>query len=337
MVLFLQEKYLWMLRVVDAQLSMSSRDSRLWVKTRTPSKYGPIRSLIEIDFLGTAVGTETNTNSHGPRLRHAYIELAGFTVGQTNSAFNSFVALDTISFVINDTFVRQPLVRYSIESRELAYDISFEQPESTLLDKNGTILTPKDDLLPDIIARVRYYPLWGEASLAFLSRYIKQDMLKLSDDSIINKADWKFAWGVNLSAKIKIHELDDIRFDAQYGLGLGRYISYNAYPAGFVDDNGDIRLQKTFGGHLGYRHFWNKDLRSTLAVSFAGTKNSSDKISLLNRKNVNKNAYSIQTNLLWIPIKNTSIGVEYAKAIREVESEEEGNMDILTFLYRFDF
>ena len=319
----------------DGQLSMSSRYSRLWIKTRTPSKYGPIRALIETDFLGVE-GTEANTNSHGLRLRHAYVELAGFTVGQTNSAFNSLVTLDTIAFVINDAFVRQPLVKYSIESKSLAYDISFEQPETTLLDKNATAITPKDDLVPDIIARVRYYPTWGEASLAFLSRYIKQDMVELSDVSI-KSDDGAFGWGVNISCKIKVFELDDIRFDAQYGLGLGRYISYNAYKAGFIDDAGNIKLQKTFGGHLGYRHFWNKELRSTLAVSFAGSENYIDEINQLDRDSVNKNAYSLQANLLWVPAKNTSLGIEYAKAIREVESKEEGIMDILTLLFRYDF
>ncbi len=158
----------------NGELIMSARDSRLWVKTRTPSKYGVIRALIEVDFWG-ASGTQINTNSHGPRLRHAYLEGLGFTVGQTNSSFNAFVTLDTISNAINSTIVRQPLIRYRVDNREFSYEISFEQPETMLIDEDANIILPKDDVIPDIINRLRYYPSWGEMGGAFLVRYLKQD------------------------------------------------------------------------------------------------------------------------------------------------------------------
>ena len=315
----------------NGQLYMDSRNSRFWIKTRTPSEYGPIRALIELDFLGTAKGTEANTNSHGPRLRHAYVEVNGFTVGQTNSAFNAFVTLDTVSVVINDTFVRQPLIRYTIESRVFAYDFSFEQPETTLLDVNGDIITPQDDLSPDVIARVRYYPSWGEAATAVLGRYITQDKEGNS------KKDSAFAYGINMSAKIKIYGLNDIRFDAQYGLGIGRYISYNAYPSGSMDVNGNIELQPSYGAHLGYRHWWNKKLRSTLAFSYSKTESNIDNISSVDLENVNRNAYGTQVNLMWMPVKNSLLGVEYANATRKVESKRAGEMQTIQLLLRYDF
>jgi len=321
----------------DGQLTLSARDSRLWVKTRTPSEYGPIRALIETDFLGTASGTEVNTNSHGIRLRHAYIQGAGFTVGQTNSAFNSLVTLDTISYAVNDTLVRQPLIRYSFDEKDFTYDISLEQPETTLLDSSAEIITPKDDILPDIVGRIRYYPSWGEASAAFLARVIKQDHASLSDGTVLNSSDEAFAWGTNVSAKIKVLNLDDIRFDAQYGVGMGRYIAYDAYAAGFVDSDGKIKLQASFGAHLGYRHWWSEKLRSTLALSYAGTDNDIKNIQADDLYKVNKDAYSLQLNLLWIPIKNALVGVEYAKAVRDVESGDKGYIDMLIFLVRYDF
>ena len=321
----------------NGQLTMSARDSRFWVKTRTPSKYGPIRALIETDFMGTAVGTEANTNSHGIRLRHAYVQVGGFTVGQTNSAFNSLVTLDTISYAVNDTLVRQPLIRYSIYDKDLTYDISFEQPETTLLNTAGDIITPKDDSLPDIVTRVRYYPPWGEASAAFLARYIKQDHTTLSDGSVSDSTDGAFGWGANISAKIKTFDLDDIRFDAQYGVGLGRYIAYDAYAAGSIDSTGNIKLHPVFGAHLGYRHWWNTELRSTLGLSYAGTDNNIENIQDDDLYKVNKDVYSLQFNLLWIPVRNALVGVEYAKALRNVESEDEGHMDMLIFLVRYDF
>ena len=320
----------------NGQLIMSARDSRLWVKTRTPTEYGPIRTLIEIDFLGTTA-SEINTNSHGLRLRHAYMEMAGFTVGQTNSAFNAFVTLDTITYAVNDTLVRQPLIRYSVNNRSFGYDLSFEQPETTLLDQNGTIITPKDDVAPDVIARLRYYPSWGETSVALIGRYITQDQAILSNGRQVAQKDAAVGWGVNMSGKIKLYGLDDIRFDAQYGKGLGRYVAYNAFAAGSIDADGNIALHPVYGGHIGYRHWWSAKLRSTLAFSYAATDNDLTNVNPADRESVNSDVYGSQLNLLWIPIPNGLVGLEYSKALRSVESDKEGNMDMVTLLVRYDF
>lgn len=319
----------------NGQIMMSARSSRLWVKTRTPSQYGPIRALIETDFYGTA-GTETNTNSHGLRLRHAYVQAGNWTIGQTNSAFNAQVTLDILLTAINDTFVRQPLIRYKYyENKTSTYDISFEQPETTLLDPDAKIITPKDDVAPDIVARVVYYPTWGEVGLSFIGRYITQDHAELSDGTSLKNSDTAIGWGGNLSSKVRVFDYDDIRFALHYGMGIGRYLSYNAYPAGSIDPDGNIELQPSFGGHLGYRHFWNKNFRSTISFSYAGTRNNIDYITKLD--DVNKDVYSSQLNLIWMPVKNSLVGIEYAQAKRRVESGKTGDITLLILLLRYDF
>ncbi|WP_455756396.1 DcaP family trimeric outer membrane transporter [Sulfurimonas sp.] len=321
----------------NGQLKFDSRYSRLWVKTRTPSIYGPVRTLIETDFLGTA-GTEANTNSSGIRLRHAYVQAGNWTVGQTNSAFNTYVTLDVLYTAINDVLARQPLIRYSIEGKKISYDLSFEQPETTLLDPNGKIITPKDDVAPDLITRIRYYPTWGELGFSFMGRYINQDHAELSDGTILNNRDSALGWATNLSAKVKTDGYDDIRFALHYGIGLGRYIAYNAYSAGTVDADGNIKLQPTYGGNIGYRHWWNKKLRSTLSFSYTGTDNNREILnSSTNLDSINKEAYSSQINLLWIPLPNAIIGVEYVKAKRKVESNKEGDLDSAMLRMRYDF
>jgi hypothetical protein len=319
----------------NAQMKMSARDSRLWVKSRTPTEYGPLRTLVEIDFWGSD-GNEKNVNAHNPRLRHAYLQIGGLTVGQTNSAFNAFVTVDTISYIINDTLVRQPLIRLSLENDTFGVDLSFEQPETTLVDKNGVMLTPQDDVVPDIVARVRYYPAWGEAALALIGRYIAQDHTSLSDATQTTKKDSAFGYGVNLSAKIKTFDRDDIRLDAQYGKGMGRYLAYDAYAAGFIDDTGNITLQESFGWHAGYRHYWAKTWRSTLAWAYAGTKNDS-RVLHAKKELVNKSASSIQANLFWDAVPNGLVGVEYAKGVRKVFSGAKGDIDLALLIFRYDF
>ncbi len=320
----------------NGQLFMSARDSRLWVKTRTPTEYGPVRTLIEIDFLGTTA-SEVTTNSHGPRLRHAFLEAAGFTAGQTNSAFNASVTLDTITYAVNSTLTRQPLLRYGSDHQAFGYDLSLEQPETTLTDPYGEIITPNDDVFPDVIARLRYYPEWGEGSVAVMGRYLSQDLAELSDGSMVDGSDAAVGWGVNLSGKFKLWGLDDIRFSAQYGMGLGRYVAFGAYTAGSIDSEGRITLQPTLGANLGYRHWWNQKLRSTLALAYAGKENDEAKVDPDGREKVNEDVYGVQLNLLWMPVPNALIGLEYSNALRRVESGDEGTMDMVTLLVRYDF
>ena len=318
----------------DAQSNFSVKNSRLWIKTKTPSEYGMVRALIEVDFKGVQ-GTEATTNGHGIRLRHSYIQVANWSVGQTNSAFNANTTLDILFLAINDTLVRQPLIRYQYESNFLSYALSFEQPETTLVDPYGVIIFPKDDLPPDIISRIIYYPKWGQIALSVMGRYINQDHAKLSNGVELNTKDSAYAYGTNFSGKIRVFTLDDIRFAAHYGKGLGRYLAYNAYSAGSVNLDGEITLQSSFGGNIGYRHFWNPKLRTTIAYSYAGTDNNSEGI--LNLQKVNKDVHSSQINLIWTPIKNSLIGIEYALAKRKVESGEEGQTRIINMMIRYDF
>lgn len=315
----------------EGQLSMSARDSRLWVKARRPSSLGMVRTLIEIDFWG-ASGTETNTNAHGPRLRHAYIDVGGLAVGQTNSLYNAFVTLDTITYAVNDTLVRQPLIRYSRNGKTWGYDFSLEQPETTLSDPDGRTVTPKDDRLPDIGARLRCYPDWGRAGIAAMVRYIRQDRATLGDGTALERTDAAWGWGLNASAQIKAGRRDDLRFDLQYGDGIGRYLAYDVFTAGTVDAAGNIRLQRSYGGHLGYRHWWRGDLRSTLGVSHVGTEREGEPAGTLSKR-----VTGIQANLIWTPLPNGLVSLEYASAEREVESGEKGDLQLLRLTLRYTF
>jgi hypothetical protein len=310
----------------EGQLGMSARDSRLWVKVRRPSSLGVVRALIETDFWG-ASGTETNTNAHGPRLRHAYVDIGGLAIGQTNSLFNAFVTLDTVTYAINDTFVRQPLIRYSTSETGWGWDVSLEQPETTLMESDGTMITPQDDRFPDIGGRLRYYPQWGEAAVAGIARYIAQDH---AGDR--NSSTHAWGWGLNTSAKIKVGAADDIRCDLQYGSGIGRYLAYNVFPAGSIDGAGNITLRQSWGGHLGYRHWWRRDLRSTVGYSYVATEKDDGADA-----DVTRSVSGLQANLIWTPLPNALVALEYAGARRELESGAAGELDLLRLTFRYSF
>ena len=309
------------------KFSMNARDSRFWVKTRTPSEYGMIRTTLEIDFFGSTA-TNVSVNDHNPRLRHAYVQIGDFGFGQTNSAFNSVVAIETANYAMDDTFVRQPVVRYTHNRGDWAWDVSFEEPNAMFF-KNGSasLVKGQSDTLPDLVLRGRYFDSWGEVGLAYLSRYIRYEETGSSDG--------KYGYGLNLSGRIKTFGLDGIRFNAHYGEGSGRYIAYNGFGAGTITSQGDIELTEIYGGHIGYRHWWSQKLRSTLAFSYIGADTSDE--ALTYSTNITKESYATQLNLFYNPLKTLLAGIELSDATRKFKDGRRGDAQAVNFIVRFDF
>lgn len=315
------------------QFNSSIKDSRLWVKTITPTKTGTVRSLIEIDFKGDIGGNERNLNGSGVRLRHAFIEVNGVGFGQTNSLFNTFVTPDTISIPVNDSLVRQAQIRYTYDLKTYAIDFSLEQPESTFLDKNATLIEAKDDVFPDVLTRLRYYPSWGEAAVSVLFRYLNQDRAILSDTTVLSNQDSALGWGINTSMKYNISDFDDIRIGLQYGDGMGRYIAYDAFGSGSLDDNGNIDTHVAYGANISYLHWWSKNYRSTLAFTYAGVENAT----LLKNSAVNKKASSSHLNLIYTSVDNLMYAMEYVLGDRTLENGRESDIHVVKFTARYDF
>ena len=308
------------------KFSMNARDSRLWVKTRTPSEYGVIRTTLEIDFFGSGA-TNVSVNDHNPRLRHAYVQIGEFGFGQTNSAFNSVVAIETVNYAMDDTFVRQPVARYTYNKENWAWDVSFEEPNAMFFKGSDKLEKGGSDTLPDLVLRGRYFDTWGEVGFAYLSRYIRYEEA--------GKSDAKYGYGLNLSGRIKTFGLDGIRFNAHYGEGSGRYIAYNGFGAATISSQGEIKLTEIYGGHIGYRHWWSPKLRSTLAFSYIGANTSEEAVAY--SANITKKSYATQLNLFYNPLKNLLLGVELSDATRKFQDGRRGDAQAVNFLVRFDF
>src|SRR5437899_10708201 len=97
------------------QVKFGARESRLFVKTNTPTTFGDLNTHVEFDFYG-ADGNESVSNSHGFRLRHAYGTLGNFLAGQTWTNFMNPASLpDTLDFggPVGQIFDRQAQVRWT--------------------------------------------------------------------------------------------------------------------------------------------------------------------------------------------------------------------------------
>lgn len=313
----------------SGEVSMSAKESRIWVKTRKPTRYGPLLSTIEMDFYGSS-GNEKASNAHAPRMRHAFLNVANLTFGQTSSTFMGSATAETLHPTVDEIAIRQPLIRWSRPFDGSVLHLAIEQPESLLVDSNGTTVVPDDDRAPDFIAKYVAHGVWGEVSLAAMARQIRADSETIAPE----KADARLGTAFHFSGRLHLVSLDELRFDYAWGNGLGRYIGGGSavYPAGRLDGEGRITLQNITGGHLAYRHGWSSAIRSVIAYGFVISDNDAKM-----PETTDSRSASTHLNIQWSPIRNGMLALEYIQVMRELESGNAHTLDRLQFAASYDF
>lgn len=206
-----------------------------------------ITGFVEIDFIGSAQGNGNVSNSYSPRLRHAYINYKGFTVGQAWSTMvNTSAFPETANMggpLVGESMVRQALIRYTYNNWQFA----LENPNTFGTGVDGKWLQKDEDSIPDAIVRYNLSGDWGNISFTSLIR-----QLTPTEDSE------EMTLGGSIAGKLLIGEKNDLRFMVSHG-NLGRY-----FATGGIQDIYQGEVETTTGGTIAYRHFFNENLRSTL-------------------------------------------------------------------------
>jgi hypothetical protein len=338
--------------------SMTARQTRFNIGSETPTKFGALRAFLEGDFYGTG-GTALLTNSAALRLRHAYISLGDFTVGQTWSTFFDLEAapetLDMTGPVGNAYAIRQPLVRYQMGfGKHSQLTVSLENPEGDFLGADHTSNIPVGSTLstrvlnqaPDFAARYTWKDDRFRISAAGVARYINLDTggasLPFVDrGGAFNYAGKASTWafGGQIDAKLKTFGEDSFALQANGGPGIGRYMmipqdeafAIGVAPNGAVNANpgngavlgrdGKLRTILTYGASAWYRHYWTKTIRSNLTVAYEhmGTADSTTPI------NYPDKLTTIHANLIWSPLPQLGFGVEYVRGYLGLHGQTDAN------------
>ena len=302
----------------DPNLNVHAKETRFWLKSITPTMRGDISTYFEIDFMASAQGNERTVNAYSPRLRHAYINAGRWTLGQTWTTFGDTTSvpeyLDDLG-PVGVANARQAQIRYTLPTDNGSWMFALENPETTLTPFGGGSRIAADDSgFPDVIVRRNWTGSWGAFNVAGLLRELKIDSGGF-DDTVLGG-------GIALSGKYKVGDQDDIRWQINYGEGLGRYMGMNSYNGGTLDANGEINLTTQYGGLAAYRHVRNDSMHSTLGVSFSNADNDT----ALSGFDVPESFQSVHANLIWSPIERMSLGAEYIWGQRKDESGNDGTL-----------
>ena len=307
---------------------LTAKQSRLFVKSHTPTPLGDLKVYLEGDFYGQG-GNQKVSNSSTWRLRQAYGELGNLLAGQTWSTFMNPAALpETIDFggPAAEIFVRQAQIRWTQPFQWGSVQVAAENPETWFISNDTDVIqAADDDRIPDIVARLNLNTGVGNFSIAGLGREYRVDSAGVDAST--------YAGAVSLAGIIPIFGKDDLRFTVSYGNGLGRYMYTNFEGAELDVNDNNLEAVDQWGGFLAYRHFWTDSLRSTLSYSYGEADNDVDIVGT----GVNKKYQSFHGNLIWSPIPAANFGIEYIWGYRELENGQNGDLNRIQFAVQYKF
>jgi hypothetical protein len=232
---------------------------------------------------------------------------------------------------VGQIFVRQGQARWTQAfdgSASIAggqWSFSLENPESVVTIPGGANFRADDDHFPDITGQVLFNTAKGRIAVSGIVRQIRADS---ASPSVTDQA-----WGGALSVAGVVPSIsnDEFRFAISVGNAIGRY-SDGFFTDGVVGADGQIHLPKEWGWYAAYRHFWSDRLRSNLVLSMASANNPPDA-----PPSTNKSTQSAHANVIWNPVPNTDLGIEYIYANRETEDGQRGHLNRLQASAKYTF
>jgi hypothetical protein len=203
------------------------KQSRLGVKTFTPTKLGELKTIFEFELFGTGADAGQTTF----RLRHAWGEVGQFGAGQTWSPFmDPDVFPNSIEYWGPNgmVFFRNVQFRWTPwQDGGSNFMIALEDPGASGDQGSYADRIELDDIdtrfpLPDLSMHYRMARDWGHVQLGGIVRQIKWD--DLNDADAFDLDGEETGWGVNLSSNLKIDK-HVARLQVVYGEGIQNYMN----------------------------------------------------------------------------------------------------------------
>jgi hypothetical protein len=317
------------------------RQSRLGVKTSTPTSLGDLKTTFEFELFGTGVDSGQTTF----RLRHAWGELGHFAAGQYWSPFTDPDAFPNsieywgptgLAWYRNVQFRWTPFAK---EHSNLMF--ALERPGAS---GDQGVYADRIELqniharfpIPDISGAYKATRNWGYARVAGQLRVIKWD------DTLNDKFDLSGSatgWGFNFSTNLHAGKKDVIR--AAFVVGAGIQNAMNDAP---VDIGIQNNLQNAVtpivgkalpmtGFSLFVDHSWNPKLSSAFGYSREDMDNTDGQADTAFKAG----QYALG-NLLYSPVAGVLFGGELQWGRREMFKDPyEGDGFKLQFSFKYNF
>jgi hypothetical protein len=316
------------------------RQSRLGVRSSTPTDLGDFRTTFEFELFGTGVDEGQTTF----RLRHAYGELGQFGAGQTWSPFmDPDVFPNSVEYwgPTGMVFFRNVQLRYMPMVGEHSVTLALERPGASgdqgvyadRVELDG--IRPRFPL-PDFSGAYKYTQDWGYVRAAGMLRVIKWD--DTLDDAFDLSGD-ATGWGINLSSNLKPTPSDTIRLQFVFGEGIQNYMNDSPVDVSVVNNLSDpvtplLGEPLPILGLVAFLdHSWSSEFSTTVGYSWQENDNTDAQA-----PDAFRTGHYALGNIMYYPVPNVMVGGELQWGRRENFSDGFSSDGFkLQFSFKYNF
>jgi hypothetical protein len=319
------------------------RQSRLGVRSTTPTSMGNLNTTFEFELFGTGVDEGQTTF----RLRHAYGEVGQFGAGQYWSPFmDPDVFPNSIEYwgPTGMVFFRNVQVRWMpMTTSNSSVVVALERPGAS---GDQGVYADRVELqninprfpMPDISGAYKITRGWGYARAAGIIRRLSWD------DTLQDAVDLSgnvTGWGVNLSSNLKATSKDTVRLQFVFGEGIQNYMNDSPVDVGVVADPSNTltplkgEALPIIGVVAFVDHSWNDKFSTSAGYSMQDIDNSAGQA-----PNAFRTGHYALGNLLYYPVPNAMVGGEFQWGRRENFSDgfqSDGVKVQFSFKYNFSY
>ena len=331
---------------------LHARQSRLWIRTWTPTDWGQLETHLQGDFFGGG-GNQVVSNSNSFRLRHAYGRLGPVLAGQTWSTFMILSSLaNTLDFngPAGIVFIRQAQIRYTHSfGGGTTLQVAVENPEfpasATFVAAPGGVAAATggspNDPVPDFVFKLNHRWSSGNVAIAGLIRY-----LNLNDGGTNGLSETAIGWALHVGGGWRFNNgRTSIGGNIVGGKGIGRYtlpVAPSTVLNGTNSTNLSLDTVAQIAGSVWIQHHITDTLRANVAYGRIYSDVTSENSTGAGGKNgiapgTLQDGWTVHANLIWRPAPQVDLGVEYiygfAGAINGVNGQ--GHRIQIGMQYRF--
>lgn len=325
----------------DGNVFFSVRQTKLGVKSSTPTNLGELKTQFDFDLIG--FGKDVGQTTF--HLVNAYGQLGKIGAGQTASVFMDMDVFPTVMDYwgpLSRVFFLNVQLRYvAIENGNQRLIFALERPGATAdggdYANSIELQNVRPDLkLPNLTAHYRRNWNWGHIQIAGIAKSIKWKDL---DTSAYNLSGSTAGLGVNISTVINATSKIKLKMQGVFGKGIENYIADVTPDVGLKSQQGNLSqpFQGTALPAWGFLTFaeikWTKTLESSIGYSMLKIDNSD----LQSASAFERGQYGL-INLRYEPMSNLRIAAEYQYGRRDNFSDgfhSNGNKIQLSFEYIF--
>jgi hypothetical protein len=317
----------------DGESIMSIRQTKLGFKGYLPTRLGLLSTWLDFDLFDSGGG---NTRA---RVLNAWGELGMFGAGQT---YTLFMNIDTFPNTLDYwgpsgmVFIRNPQLRvtpYNSDGMKVAF--SLEQPGAAI--DTGKVADVDPALaagvtgrtrFPDLIGQFRLDRGWGHFQAAGMLRQIG---FETPANPGANPSGTKSGYGLSLNGQYNTIGQDRVVAHLVLGRGIASYMN-----DGGVDLAPSASLSaeavQSVGWFVYYDHYWTNQWSSSVGLSEHRQSNTDGQLA----NAFKKGTYS-SVNLLYMPVKNMTVGGELLWGKRENKDGQSGDDTRVQFSARYKF